>query len=335
MFGEPYIIVRSKKTGELNAFFNVCAHHAAVVVDAPQGTAEFFKCPYHGWEYTTEGLLRKAVQMKGMKNFNPKEMGLKPLAGGVAAWGPFVFINFDAEAAAAVPLERALAPLQRELEAFDTHASLRFVHRKHYDLACNWKVFVDNYLDGGYHVAVAHPGLSGQLDLGSYTCTSYERSNSVQTCKTAAAGETHGDFSQRVGGAGKDAVYVFAYPNLLVNRYGGIMDTNLVLPLGAHRCRVVFDYYMSPDLAGDAAFVARALEASHKVQLEDQDLAERVQRGLSSSGYHKGRYAPRVEAIMYEFHRQLVGDLRAEHARPPPMPQLRCAKPPGAPSCSE
>ena len=34
---------------------------------------------------------------------------------------------------------------------------------------CNWKVFVDNYLDGGYHVPILHKDLTTNLDISSYT----------------------------------------------------------------------------------------------------------------------------------------------------------------------
>ena len=49
--------------------------------------------------------------------------------------------------------------------------------RVNYDVACNWKVFVDNYLDGGYHVDVVHGDLTAGLDIDSYSITSMGKRN--------------------------------------------------------------------------------------------------------------------------------------------------------------
>jgi choline monooxygenase len=73
--------------------------------------------------------------------------------------------------------------------------------------------------------------------------------------------------------------------------------------------QVLFEYYLDSTLAGDSSFVEESLQASHRVQLEDVALCESVQRGLGSSAYDTGRYAPAVEAPMHHFHRLLAADL--------------------------
>jgi len=172
------------------------------------------------------------------------------------------------------------------------------IKSKNYDINCNWKVFVDNYLDGGYHVPYAHRALSGNLDLSTYK--SYPLSEHfMQTCASQPA-------SGRLGGT--DAVHVFQYPNFMVNRYGQWMDTNTVYPLGADKCRVQFDWYVAPEIAGTSA-VEKALADSEVVQAEDIFLCDRVQRGLLSDGYEVGRYAPTVEGGEYMFHQRLNQDL--------------------------
>ncbi len=73
----------------------------------------------------------------------------------------------------------------------------------------------------------------------------------------------------------------------------------------------MFDYFFEPAVAdADPAFVERSLEASAKVQQEDIDVCESVQRGLGSSAYDVGRYAPRVEQAAHHFHAMLSRDLR-------------------------
>lgn len=73
-------------------------------------------------------------------------------------------------------------------------------------------MFCDNYLDGGYHVGVAHPELAGQLDLGDYSSRLLGTA-SVQTCAP------EGGAGARLQGA-RQAGYFFVYPNAMVNRYG-------------------------------------------------------------------------------------------------------------------
>ena len=182
---------------------------------------------------------------------------------------------------------------------------LRFAAHREYELDCNWKVFVDNYLDGGYHVPVLHEALAGQLDLSEYRSELFERWN-LQSCPGAAVREG-GDLAERLGEA---ALYAWVHPNVMLNRYGPVLDTNVVLPLGHDRCLVAIDYWFEEG-SDSQDFVDRCLEASDRVQREDVEICASVQRGLRSSAYDRGRYAPAFEAPMLHFHRLLAEDLSA------------------------
>jgi choline monooxygenase len=292
--GEPYLVVRGKDD-VLRAFFNVCRHHAAQVAQG-SGCAHRFTCPYHGWTYGDDGALIKAPRLGPAKDFQPSSFGLVEIP--VACWGPLVAIQVEAHDGAS---ELAPPPtLHPELHGtFDASqwGRLTFVARRSWDLECNWKVFVDNYLDGGYHVSVLHGDLASRLELADYKTQLYDASV-LQSCQ--------GRDDERVG---ERALYGWIYPNFMLNRYGSWLDTNLVLPLGPSRCRVVFDYFCEPALAQDAAFVEASLKASEKVQEEDITISESVQRGLMSRGYDRGRYAPRLEMGEHLFHRLLHDDV--------------------------
>ena len=54
-------------------------------------------------------------------------------------------------------------------------SKLHYFDRRTYDINCNWKVFVDNYLDGGYHVPHLHKGLNSVLDYKQYTIENEDR----------------------------------------------------------------------------------------------------------------------------------------------------------------
>ena len=146
----------------LRGFFNVCRHRAARVVPEAEGRATRLRCRYHGWTYDLCGRLRGTPEFDGVADFRREDNGLPPVA--VAEWGPIVWAHLGSQPE---PLSRFLAPLPERAEALRLK-SLRFVERREYRLACNWKVFVDNYLDGGYHVNTVHPGLAGVLDYSQY-----------------------------------------------------------------------------------------------------------------------------------------------------------------------
>jgi len=301
----PYVLTRDEH-GDLHALANVCRHRAAEVA-AGAGRGEHLQCAYHGWTYGLNGRLRSAPELGGVARFDRSDYGLLPLA--VSVWGPFAFLAAETPE---YPLETELAELAGRLEATD-YLRLQFVERRTYDLACNWKVFVDNYLDGGYHVATLHPGLASQLTLGSYRCELFER-YAIQSCDSgngedspSSATEACSDFAERVAGG---AIYAWIYPNLMINRYGPIMDTNVVLPLDAGRCRVIFDWYFA-DTEGEAgaAFVEKSIAASDQVQQEDIAICESVQRGLASGSYRPGPYSVKRQMAEHRFHQMLAADV--------------------------
>ena len=294
--GEPFVVLRDD-AGALRAFFNVCRHHASCVA-AGEGNTERLVCPYHGWTYDLDGRLHSAPRMAGVKRFDRERLGLRPMA--IAEWAPHVLVRLDD---AGSPAEQVWGPLRGRLDAH----GLRFVKRVSYELDCNWKVFVDNYLDGGYHVAHLHGGLASRLDLDSYS-TEVQGDVSLQTCLAGGASDSaEADFSDRIG---EGAVYAFVYPNFMLNRYGPILDTNWVVPIGAERTLTVFEYYFDErTVERDPDFVDRSLEASDRVQQEDIAICESVQRGLRSSAYDTGRYAPQLEHAAHRFHVRLSEDL--------------------------
>jgi choline monooxygenase len=299
--GEPVVIVRDDR-GVLRAFFNVCRHRAACVVTETEGTIRRLRCRYHGWTYDLAGRLRGAPEFDGVADFRTEDNGLVPVA--VDTWGPLVFVNPGHEPRA---LKQVFAQLHEKLGGL---GGLRFVARRSYELACNWKVFVDNYLDGGYHVNTVHPSLAGVLQYAQYR-TECRGSTSLQSSPLRAPDPDHSDASASAVRAGEMALYGWAFPNFMVNLYAGVMDTNIVLPLGPERCRVDIDFYISrPDGPEGRSFAAESVEVGHKIQLEDVGVCEDVQRGLASRSYDTGRYSVRREAAVHHFHQLLATRLR-------------------------
>nr|DAD45855.1 TPA_asm: hypothetical protein HUJ06_004085 [Nelumbo nucifera] len=283
--GSIEFVICRDGNGKLHAFHNVCRHHASLLVSG-SGQRSCFVCPYHGWTYALNGVLLKATRISGLKNFAINEFGLIPLK--VTTWGPFVLINLDKEiqpqqeADSKMVENEWLGSCSDILSTNGVDSSLSYVCRREYIIECNWKVFCDNYLDGGYHVPYAHKDLASGLKLESYSTTILEKA-SIQQCESCVEG---GDDFDRLG---SKALYAFIYPNFMINRYGPWMDTNLVLPLGYRKCQVIFDYFLESSLKDDEAFIERSLEESERVQMEDIALCEGVQKGLESPAYYRGR----------------------------------------------
>ena len=290
--GEPLIIVRGADH-QLRAFYNVCRHHAAAVATAPCGVVQHLRCPYHGWTYGLDGSLKGTPEFTGVCNFDREANGLVPVQ--VATWENFIFVNLNSEAP---PLESQLDDLPQRISV----AGLRFFTRKTYTLACNWKVYVDNYLDGGYHVPHLHKALNSVLDYKEYTIengTHYAlQSSPMVASQDATVAQTR---------TGDRAEYYWLYPNFMINLYQGVMDTNLVLPLGREKCLVVFDFFFADT---SPEYNEESVAVSDRVQAEDVDICESVQRGLHSRAYGAGRLSVRRETGEHLFHRLLARDLK-------------------------
>jgi choline monooxygenase len=304
--GEPLIIARGDD-GQLRAFYNVCRHHAAAVVPESQGCAKQFRCPYHGWTYGIDGSLKGMVEFDGVCNFDRAKNGLVPVR--LDTWENFIFVNLDGRA---MPLRDYLGKITELVAPLDLSKKLRFFDRRVYTLNCNWKVYVDNYLDGGYHVPHAHKGLSSVIEYTKYTIENFDRACLQSSPLSSDAGSEAGVAATRQG----RAFYLWLYPNFMINAYEGVMDTNLVLPLAVDKCAVVFDYYFSDISAAAEARNKESIKVSEKVQDEDMAICDSVQRGLGSRAYVAGRLSVRREAGEHLFHRLLHADLTAALARP-------------------
>ncbi len=218
-------------------------------------------------------------------------------------WEKFVFVNLDPQAA---PLDDFLGGLVKRVAPLGV-SKLHYFDSRTYDIHCNWKVFVDNYLDGGYHVPHLHKGLSSVLDYKEYTIENEDR-YCLQSSPMVAGKEDAATASTRQGDR---AWYFWQYPNLMFNCYEGYMDTNLVMPLDVDHCRVIFDFYFGDISEARREYNEQSVAVGDRVQDEDLGICEAVQRGLKSRAYGAGRLSVRREAGEQLFHRLLAADLKS------------------------
>ncbi len=285
--GEPVLVTRAKD-GRLRAFSNVCRHRASVVAEGA-GSCQSLRCPYHGWTYALDGRLLGAPEFDGVENWNRSDIHLPEFR--VEAWGPFLFVNQDP---AAPTVETVLGDIPAEIAAFGCpFAELKHSLRRDYIVECNWKVYIDNYLEG-YHLPAAHPGLCRELDYSRYRVETFRYySSHIAPIRERSSGQRRYDFSDDT----KRALYYWIFPNFMLNIYPDNMSSNIILPIGPERTLTIFEWF------GYGGEVQQAtIDFSDEIQQEDIKVCELTQRGLRSRHYNQGRFSVKRENGVHHFH---------------------------------
>jgi choline monooxygenase len=282
---EPVLVVRGND-GVLRAMSNVCRHRAGPIAKG-EGKRPVLQCGYHGWTYSLDGRLRNTPEFEKVAEFDRANCALPQFR--VDVWNELVFVNLDRDAES---LTDYLGEMLGDMPRHD-YSGFRLAQRKVWELDCNWKVYVDNYLEG-YHIPIVHPGLFRELDYPNYR-TETKRRHSIQYAPTRRP--------ERIRTSdGDDQVrYFWLYPNLMLNVYPDNFSTNLILPIGAGRTATIFDWYFK-DSEAMKTQLQETVAFSDEIQLEDVDICEAVQRGLRSATYDTGRYSPQRENGVHHFH---------------------------------
>ena len=305
--GRSSAIVVQQQSGTPQAFYNVCKHRGGPLAMDACGSSRMLQCKYHGWTYRLDGSLRGVPRFNRTELFDKRDFGLTPLE--TSDWEGLLFVRAEGGGPALSSAMKGIAERIHPMRLTD----MRFYQRITYDIACNWKVYVDNFLEG-YHLPLVHPELCDAIDYSGYvteTAAHYSLQHSPMLGASA-----YGN-AQSAGG---NAWYYFVFPNFMMNILPGRMQTNIVLPLAPDRCRVLFDYYypaeeMRDDPDGLAVRAGADHDFSHRVQLEDIEICEFVQRGLESPAYDRGRFSAETEAGVHHFQDLLKAAYRSRLSR--------------------
>jgi len=291
--GEPLLIVRGSD-GVLRGFYNVCRHRAGPPAEGC-GSRKVFRCGYHGWTYSLDGHLLNAPEMDGSENFDHSQFGLQPIP--IGEWGAWVFANLEPSAE---PLLASLRELPQHTAKYSLD-ELKLTERREYAMECNWKVYIDNYLEG-YHLPSVHPSLNRELDYREYVTETFEFHS--RQASPIRGPENEKDVQRRYSNAsGSDeAEYFWIFPNWMLNCYPDNVSLNIVLPLGTERCVAIFEWYF-PESMLDTEVPAQTVRFSDEIQIEDGRICEVVHRNLRSRSYTRGRFSASQERGVHQFHR--------------------------------
>jgi Rieske 2Fe-2S family protein len=293
--GEQVLVVRDDG-GELRAFYNVCRHRGAELVDigAPERghLGPVIRCPYHQWTYGLDGGLRRRPFLPTEELDGEDDIALHPV--GVDEWGGFLFVHLSP--AAAPPLASQLGAIIGRVRRYPLSELRRGVTLT-YDVAANWKVLAENYNECD-HCGPVHPELcelipafrrgGGGLEWedgiphrdGAWTLTT--------TGTSTRAPFRDLDEAERTRHKGE-----LVYPNLLLSLAAEHVAASTLRPHGPARTTVVCDLLFHPDeIASEGFDPSDAAELWDLVNRQDWRICERVQRGMSSRAWQGGWFAP-------------------------------------------
>jgi choline monooxygenase len=268
--GAPVVVVRNA-AGDLAAFHNVCRHRAgALVADGAGNCGEAFTCRYHGWRYALDGRLRSATDFGALPDFDPRQYGLYPVR--VETWRGLVFVNLDPDAQ---PVRNLTAPVDaRWGPQLPTHPlTERRVHR----IGCNWKTYVENYLEG-YHLPMVHPEFDADVVVADY--------------RVEIEGEVIFHSAPPRDASVYAGTWAWVWPNLAINTYRHGYMIERMTAVGPEETRLDYFYFFDPARTDE---LAAMFAVSDLVTAQDKQVCEEVQRNLRTGIYRGGVLSPKHE----------------------------------------
>lgn len=292
---EPLIISRDKNEN-LHCLSNVCTHRGNLIVERPCKLTDI-RCKYHGRRFQLDGKFLSMPEFKEVKNFPTPTDDLHQLP--LHNWGKWLFTSLGSK----VNANEFIGPMAERVSWMPLQD---FVFRpelsQDYLIDAHWALYCENYLEG-FHIPFVHAGLNSVIDYGNYTVELFRYSN--LQLGIAKEGElvfdlpsSSPDYGKRVAG-----YYFWVFPNMMFNFYPWGLSINIIRPLGVNKTKVSFLSYVL-----DESKLRQGAGADlHKVELEDEDVVQNVQKGIRSRFYSHGRYSVTREQGTHHFH-QLIAE---------------------------
>lgn len=276
--GYPLLVVRDE-AGALRGFHNLCRHRAGPLVGEARGRCDHeLVCRFHGWRYRFDGRLVEATGFGPADGFRTADYGLHAVR--VETWRGLVFVNLDPGAA---PLAEALRPVD---EALGDQPRRRARVRDHHPVECNWKVYVENYLDG-YRQESLPSVLTPETGSGR---------PQVRLTGDAAL------YTPPARDPAAASIWAWAWPNLGLSVYRGVMMIEHIRPQGPDRTVIEHLFLHEPE----DPRVEAAILGSERIAEKDAWISARVQQNLDAGVYAGGVLSPTHESGVAWFHRRVA-----------------------------
>ena len=169
---------------------------------------------------------------------------------------------------------------------------------REYFVDANWALYCDNYLEG-FHIPFIHEGLNAVLDFNNYDVEIFKYANlqigiasSEDLCFNLPVNSK--DYGRKIA-----AYYFWLFPNMMFNFYPWGLSLNIVTPLSINKTKIEFKSYVWDESKLDSG----AGSNLDKVEIEDEEVVQKVQRGVRSRFYRQGRFSPEMEQGVHHFHR--------------------------------
>lgn len=292
---EPLLLTHDKN-GQINMLSNVCTHRGNLVVDKACKLNNL-RCRYHGRMFGLDGKFVSMPEFKEVENFPTEDDNLyRPK---LFKWGKWLFTAINPK----YPPELFLRDMMERvnwmpLGDFKFEPALSRV----FTVKANWALYCENYLEG-FHIPFVHAGLNAVIDYGEYATELFFPYSSLQL-GLAKTGQDCFDLPPSSPDYGKNvaAYYFWVFPNMMFNFYPWGLSVNVVEPVAVDECRVCFYSYV-----WDESKLEKGAGAGlDKVEMEDEEIVENVQRGIRSRFYKHGRYSVTREQGTHHFHRLLA-----------------------------
>jgi choline monooxygenase len=292
---EPLLLTRDE-TGQLHCLSNACTHRGNLVVYENCRLTNL-RCKYHGRTFHLNGKFKSMPEFKDVKDFPAPADDLTPLP--LFQWGKLLFTSLNQR----YPAEVFLKDMRERvawlpLEDFHFRPDLS----KDYFINANWALYCENYLEG-FHIPFVHAGLNAAIDFTDYSTELFYPFSSLQI-GISKTGDSFFDCPPSSPDHGKKvaAFYFWVFPNLMFNFYPWGLSINIVQPLAVDKTKVSFRVYVwKEELRSTGA--GRELD---KVEMEDEEIVQQVQKGVRSRFYTQGRYSVTREKGTHHFHELLA-----------------------------
>ncbi|MEJ6708459.1 MAG: aromatic ring-hydroxylating dioxygenase subunit alpha [Amylibacter sp.] len=316
--GVPLLILRDHD-GTVRVYQNTCRHRGMILVDEPRNIRGTIRCPYHSWCYGLDGQLRSTPHVGGPgqnihADIKRNELGLFEMRSHV--WLGVVYVNVSGVAAdfdvVHADLIARLGEFNKPLYHSGTDSSFKL------DVACNWKLAVENYCES-YHLPWVHPGLNSYSPLEDhYNIEENGRyagqGTLVYRQLQDESGKVFPDFEGVSDKWDTGAEYITVFPNVLLGVHRDHTFAIVLEPKDQEKtCEHVEIYYASEDAIGDGFSATRAKNKAQweEVFKEDIFVVEGMQRGRLGPLFDGGKFSPAMDGATHVFHEWVAQSLSA------------------------